>query len=135
MINELVSQWFENKHKLEHYFKTNKQKEYLDYKQIVIKIFELCITKADEYNGFNLDKIHVIDDEDYQGTRIFIIAKDIINPSIKDYIMTNTFYGSCNDCDTLKRILTYSNELPNDEQVKKLMSVSLHLVQKLKWLD
>jgi hypothetical protein len=135
MIQELITQWEENKHKLEEYFKTTKQEEYSSYKQIVIKVFELCLPKADEYSGFDLSKMTVIDDGDYQGTQIFIIPKDVIQPTSGDYVMTNTYYGSCSGCDTLKRICSYEYDLPTDEEVKKYMTLALHLVQKFKWLD
>jgi hypothetical protein len=134
MIQELITQWEENKHKLEEYFKTTKQKEYSSYKQIVIKVFELCLPKADEYSGFDLSKMTVIDDGDYQGTQIFIIPKDVIQPTSGDYVMTNTYYGSCSGCDTLQRICGCEDDLPTDEQLKGYMTLALHLVQKLKWL-
>ena len=62
MITELVNQWEENKHKLEEYFKTTKQSEYDSYEIIVKKIFELCIPKANDFSGWALDKMTVIDD-------------------------------------------------------------------------
>lgn len=37
-------------------------------------------------------------------------------------------------CDTLMAISGYSDELPNEEQVKDYMTLALHLVQKLKRL-
>ena len=113
MIQELVKQWEENKHKLEEYFKTTKQEEYSSsYKQIVTKVFELCLPKADDYSGFDLSKMTVIDDGDYQGTQIFIIPKDTYQPSVGDYVMTNTYYGSCSVCDTLQGICSYEDDLP-----------------------
>ena len=41
MIQGLVKQWEENKHKIEEYFKTTKQEEYQSYETIVRKIFEI----------------------------------------------------------------------------------------------
>jgi hypothetical protein len=137
MVQELVIQWEENKWKLEDYFKKTKQSEYSSsYKQIVTKVFELCLLKADDYSEFDLSKMTVIDDGDYQGTQIFIIPKDTYQPSVGDYVMTNTYYGSCSGCDTLQRICSYEYEddLPTDKQVKEYMTLALHLVQKLKWL-
>lgn len=98
-------------------------------------MFELCLQKADNDTGFDLSKMTVIDDGDYQGTQIFIIPKDTYQPSVSDYIMTNTYYGSCSACDTLQGICSYVDDLPTDEQVKAYMTLALHLVQKLKWLD
>lgn len=134
MITELVKQWEENKHKLEEYFKTTKQDKYDNYETIVKKIFELCIPKANAYSGWDLDKMTVIDDGEYQGTQIFIIPIDTYQPSIEDYVITNTHYGSCSGCDTLLAISDYDDDLPTEEQVKKYMTLSLHLVQKLKRL-
>lgn len=135
MIQELITQWEENKHKLEEYFRTTKQVEYRTYEQIVRKIFELCLLKADEYdNGFDISKMTIIDDGDYQGTKIFIIPKDTYQPSVGDYVVTNTYYGSCSGCDTLQSISDYDYDLPTEGQVKEYMTLALHLVQKLKWL-
>ena len=134
MITELVKQWQENKHKLEEYFKTTKQDEYDSYETIVEKVFEICIPKATDYSGWDLDKMTVIDDGDYQGTQIFIIPTDTYQPSVEDYVMTDTYYGSCSGCDTLQAISEYDYDLPTDEQVKEYMTLALHLVQKLKRL-
>ncbi|KOY86788.1 hypothetical protein AD998_12120 [bacterium 336/3] len=135
MIQELVKQWEENKLKLEEYFRTTKQGEYsTSYQQIVTKVFELCLPKADEHSGFDLSKMTVIDDGHYQGTQIFIIPRVTYQPSIGDYVMTNTYYGSCSGCDTLQAIWNYEDGLPTEEQVKQYMTLALHLVQKLKWL-
>ena len=136
MIPELIKQWEENKHKLEEYFATTNQEEYSrSYTRIVETIFKLCLKEADDYNGFNLDALKVIDDGDYQGTMIFIIPKDTYQPTVGDYVMTDTYYGSCSGCDTLQAICSYGEGLPTDEQVKEYMTLALHLVQKLKWLD
>lgn len=137
MVKEFVKQWDENKHKLEEYFKNTPMEEYRDYEDIVVKIFELCITsttKAYDHGGFNLDNMTVIDDGHYQGTQIYIIPIDTYQPSVSDYVMTHNYYGSCSGCDTLQSIHEYEDGLPSDEQIKEYMSLALHLVQKLKWL-
>jgi hypothetical protein len=134
MITKLVKQWEENKHKLEEYFKTTKQDEYDSYETIVKKVFEICLPEATDYSGWNLDKMTVIDDGDYQGTQIFIIPTDTYQPSLEDYVMTDTYYGSCSGCDTLQAVSGYDYDLPTEEQVKEYMTLALHLVQKLKRL-
>lgn len=137
MVKEFVEQWDANKHLLEEYFKNTPQEEYRDYEDIVVKIFELCITNtARSYNngGFNFGDMTVIDDGDYQGTQIYIIPIDTYQPDVRDYVMTHNYYGSCSGCDTLQSIHEYEDGLPSDEQVKEFMSLALHLVQKLKWL-
>jgi hypothetical protein len=135
MISSIIEQWENNKSKLENYFRTTDQYEYCGYKQIVEKLFELCITNADEYCGFNIERMTVIDDGNYQGTKLFIIPKDTYQPSVDDYITTHTYYGSCSGCDTLQSICGYDYGLPTEEQVKLYMTLALHLVQKLKWLE
>ena len=138
MIIELVNQWEENKHKLKEYFRTTNQNEYSSYKSILKKVFELCIPQSNDYSEWDLDKMTVIDDGDYQGTLIFIVPTDCYQPSLGDYVVTNTYYGSCSGCDTLEGIRystdDYGNGFPNEEQVKEYMTLALHLVQKLKWL-
>jgi hypothetical protein len=134
MITELIKQWEENKHKLEEYFRTTKQNEYSSYKTIVKKVFEICLPKATDCDNWNLDRMTVIDDGHYQGTQIFIIPTDTYQPSVDDYVMTNTYYGSCSGCDTLQTISSYDDDLPTNVQVEQYMTLALHLMQKLKRL-
>ena len=133
MIQEVVKQWDENKHKLEEYFRTTKQEEYSgSYKSILQKIIELVVTGKDEYNKYDATKITVVDDGDYQGTQLFLIPTDTYQPSVEDYLITHTYYGSCSGCDTLQAISSYEDDLPTEEQVKEYMTLALHLVQKMK---
>ena len=135
MIEEIISQWEENKLKLEEYFKTTNQSEYSTYREILIAVFIFCIHKADDYSGWNLKKMTFIDDGDYQGTQIFIIPKDTYQPCSSDYVVTDTYYGSCSGCDTLQSINSYEDGLPTEKQVKEYMTLALHLVQKMHWLS
>ena len=138
MIEAVVKQWDANKHKLEEYFATTKQEDYSEYRTIVIKLFELVITEIEnECSGtdeFDISKMTVIDDGDYQGTTIYVIPKNTYQPSINDYVITDNYYGSCSGCDTLLAISEYSDDLPSKEQVKEYMTIALHLVQKMRWL-
>lgn len=137
MITEIIQKWEENKLKLEEYFKTTKQEEYQSYEDIVRKIFEICINVSDaEYDNFDLEKLYVIDDGDYQGTQIFILPKDVYQPTAEEYLVTDTYYGSCSGCDTLQAICDYNEEaIPTAEQLKDYMTLALHLVQKMHWLS
>ena len=133
MIQEIIKKWEENKYKLEEYFSTTKQEEFASYETIIQKIFELVINSdEDSYERFNINKMTVIDDGDYQGTQIFIIPKDTYQPNIDDYLITHTYYGSCSGCDVLEGIRNYSSGLPTEQQVKEYMILALHLVQKMK---
>lgn len=136
MIKEIIEKWEANKHKLEEYFRTTNQDEYGSYQEILKKIFELVINDEDEdWDNFDIDKMVVIDHGDYQGSLIFIIPLDTYQPSPDEYIVTNTYYGSCSGCDTLLSIDDTFGELPTEEQVSQYMTLALHLVQRMKWLD
>ena len=134
MITELVQQWDKNKNRLEEYFKTTEQKHYDSYESIVKILFKYVINR-DSDETFDVGKMTIIDDGDYQGTQIFIIPKDTYQPNVEDYLMTNTYYGSCSGCDTLQGICHYEDGLPTDGQVKEYMMLALHLVQKMKYLS
>lgn len=133
MIKEFIEKWDKYKNELEEYFKTNKQLEYSSYELIVKALFDIIINK-DEEDKFNTENITVIDDGDYQGTRIFILHKDWYQPSVEDYVYTNTYYGSCSGCDTLLAIYGDDEDLPNEEQIKEYMTLALHLLQKCKYM-
>lgn len=134
MIKEFIEKWDKYKNELEEYFKTNKQLEYSSYELIVKALFDIIINK-DEEDKFNTENIVVIDDGDYQGTQIFILHKDWYQPSVEDYVYTNTYYGSCSGCDTLIAIQDWDlEELPSEEQIKEYMTLALHLLQKCKYM-
>ncbi len=137
MIKEIIEKWESNKSKLESYFATNKQEEYSSsYEKILKKVFEIVInTESESYLNFAIDKMTIVDDGHYQGTQIFLIPKETYQPSASDYLVTDTSYGSCSGCDTLQCISGYSDDFPTPEQVKDYMMLSLHLIQKLKWLS
>lgn len=137
MIKEFVEKWDKNKENLENYFRNTRQEEYQDYKDIVKALFKNVINKdaEDYYDKFNLEKMTVIDDGDCQGTQIFIIPIDTYQPDADEYVVTNTYYGSCSGCDTLMAIQDYEEGLPDEEQVKDYMELALHLLQKCKWLE
>lgn len=77
-------------------------------------------------------RIHLIDDGDYQGTLLFVIASDGYQPS--KYWAVKIGYGSCSGCDTFEGIKSYADadEPATDEQVSEYMTLALHVVQGLK---
>lgn len=128
MINDLVLRWEKNKHLIKEEF----QKKHPDnYKEVVSNVIK-HITSEDEYGDCNLDpdRIHEIDDGDYQGTLIYVIGAKGYQPS--DYWVVSVNYGSCSGCDTLQRIRDYSNDTPDEDQVKDYMTLALHIVQGIK---
>jgi hypothetical protein len=137
MIKKFVEKWNRYKENLENYFRNTKQEEYQDYEDIVKALFKNVINQGetDHWNKFNIEEMTLIDDGDYQGTQIFIIPLDTYQPNIEDYVVTNTYYGSCSGCDTLLAINEFSSGLPSEEQIHDYMMLALHLLQKCKWLE
>lgn len=136
MIKDFCLAWEKNKGKLEEYFRTTKQDEYYSYKNLVELLFDIVIIPSmeDSYYWFDTENILVIDDGDYQGTQVFILHRDRYQPSVKEYVYTNTYYGSCSGCDTLLAISGYGSDLPDEEQVKDYMELCLHLLQKCNFM-
>lgn len=126
MIKEIVSQWNENKGKLEERFRSEHPESYT---AIVKAIFELVVS------GYSVPDMTVIDNGEYQGTQIFLIPEETYQPSVDNYLVTHTYYGSCSGCDTLEGIRSYDKEKPTETQVKDYMTLALHLVQRLKKLS
>lgn len=136
MIKEFIEKWNKYNKDLEEYFRNTEQKEYSEYKDIIKLLFDLVINKDEQFeNGFDTENILVIDDGDYQGTEIFILHRDSYQPSIEEYVYTNTYYGSCSGCDTLLGISNYDDEKPDEQQVKDYMKLALHLLQKCKYMS
>ena len=139
MIKEFIDKWNINKGKLEEYFRNTRQEDYAEYEDIVKKIIEIILNaNENEYSykdNFSIKDLVVIDNGDYQGTQLFITHLETYQPDIDDYIILNNYYGSCSGCDTLLSISCYDDELPNEQQIKDYMLLSLHLIQSIKWLD
>lgn len=132
MIKEIINKWDENKHILEEYLKASEELDDLSYTDLVRLILSLVLVdvkdeKGWEYN-FAYENLVTIDHGHYQGTQLFVFPKDTYQPDTGDYFYTDTYYGSCSACDTLKAIKTDGEE----EKIKGLMRLALHLVQKIK---
>lgn len=133
MIKKFIERWEKYKGNLENYFRNTRQKKYDTYGEIVKALFEKIINVEGE--TFDLNKMKIIDDGDYQGTQIFIIPLDTYQPNASEYVTTNTYYGSCSGCDTLESIRCCDDGLPTEKQIKDYMELALHLLQKCKWLE
>src|SRR5581483_5779174 len=84
---------------------------------------------GDGYGEPDPSRIHTIDDGDYQGTLLFVIAANGYQPY--DYWYTKVSYGSCSGCDTLEAVRSYSDDTPTAEQVNDYWTLALHIVQGL----
>lgn len=125
MIKEFVEKWEERKNEIQEIYE---KKHPEDYSEIVRNV--ITILHDDDAESPDPQKIHCIDDGDYQGTLLFVIPEDTYQPST--YWAVKVFYGSCSGCDTLEAIRESVLESPpTPEQTKDYMTLSLHVVQKL----
>lgn len=132
MIKEFVERWEKNKETIRNSL-TKHPNSYVDLVKLVIQ----NITDS-EYKyklAPDPERIHSIDDGDYQGTLLFIIPDKGYQPSTYYSVFIN--YGSCSGCDTLQAIIghEFSDSIPNEDQKNRYMTLCLHVVQKLKILE
>jgi hypothetical protein len=77
-----------------------------------------------DYSEPDPERIHQIDDGDYQGTLVFVIAAKGYQPYT--YWVIKVGYGSCSGCDALQAI---QYDTPIDQQLADLYTLGLHMVQ------
>jgi hypothetical protein len=100
------------------------------YRSLVTDVIK--VIAADDYDAPDPERIHEIDDGDYQGTLLYVIGARGYQPS--DYFYVKVRYGSCSGCDTLQGIREYQETPPREDQIKDYMTLALHIVQGLKKL-
>lgn len=125
MIQPFVQLFENNKDKLRASLATQHPGSYAELVKSVVEILH-----TDDYGSIDPARIHSIDDGDYQGTLVFVIAASGYQPY--DYWYVKVSYGSCSGCDTLQSISGYSDSPPNEEQINDYMTLALHIVQGLK---
>lgn len=126
MIQEFVDRFMANRSQVEANFSRVHPNNYSDIVRSVIRAIET-------EDGPDPDRIHSIDDGDYQGTLVFIIGAKSYQPD--DYWYVKIAYGSCSGCDTLMSIYNYSNEAPTKSQIHDYMTLALHVCQGLKKME
>ena len=135
MIQKFVEAWDANKSKLEEHLKTHRMEEYDEYEKLVKLLFEIVINpyiSTQDETPYDVEKMTVIDDGEYQGTQLFVLPKDTYQPCSWEYVMTHQGYGSCSGCDLLQGITQYESGQPDSEQLDELMTLCLHLLQRCK---
>lgn len=128
MIKEFVDLWDKKKDELKSVLSEKHPESYTDLVKEVIKI----LSDESEYSDTpDPNRVHLIDDGDYQGTQVFVIGATGYQPS--DYWYVKMSYGSCSGCDSLQAIHSDSYEdKPIESQVTQYMDMALHIVQGLK---
>lgn len=142
MIKKFALAWEKHERELKEYLRTHKQIEYDSYTELVKLLFDIVINPEEDnasgfcgYNNlYKTDDITVIDDGDYQGTRVFILHRNVYLTTMGDYVHTHVYYGSCSGCDTLLRISNYGSDIPSEEQVEDYMVLCLHLLQNCRFM-
>ena len=132
MIKYFVKAWENNKENLREYFKNNKQEEYCNsYEDILKAIIDNVLNK--ENIKFVSDDTDVIDYGDYQGTQIITFHVGTYQPTVDDTFYTSVYYGSCSGCDTLQAIRSWDDDkLPTEEQLNDYMELALDMIQNIK---
>ena len=124
MIQKFVDRFMEKQQDLRQGFAVNEPEDYQDVVKRVISVIAV-----DEYGeGPDPQRIHKIDDGDYQGTLVFVIGANGYQPSTYYYVKVG--YGSCSGCDTLEDI-RYSAD-SGEQKIADYMTLALHIIQGLK---
>lgn len=127
MIEAFTKAWFANLHTMRENF-TAKHPD--DYKEVVRAVVQMLADASAEYDKPDPERIHEIDDGDYQGTHVYVIGAQDYQPSRYWYVKLS--YGSCSGCDTLEGIRGYRDGQPDADQVGAYMTLALHIVQGLR---
>ena len=126
MIAEFVELFMAGKPKIEATFSEAHPENYKAIVEAVVTV----LNNEEDYGAPDPKRIHELDDGDYQGTLVYVIAATGYQPS--DYWYVKVGYGSCSGCDTLEGIRSYSDDKPTEGQVRDYMTLALHIVQGLK---
>ncbi len=121
MIQQFVDSFMEHKAEIRDSFKATHPNGYNEIVKRVISFMpEVNFAKPDS------ERIHEIDDGDYQGTLLFVIAATGYQPH--EYWSVKVSYGSCSGCDTLQSISAYSRGAPTDKQADDYTKLALDIV-------
>jgi hypothetical protein len=137
MIEKFVTVWNSHKNELRQKYEVEHPD---DYDEIVLDVVNLIAKHGGDYRNPDAEKMHIINDGDYQGTALYIFPEDTYQPNKYWYVCVD--YGSCSGCDTLEHIKDdYSScwgdrtKAPNKKQTDAYMSLALHIVQGFKEID
>ena len=126
MIQKFVNRFMAAESVLREKFAAKHPDAYIDIVKAVVDV----IKGESTYGEPDATRIHQIDDGDFQGTLVFVIAAGGYQPW--EYWYVKVGYGSCSGCDTLEGIRDYSDELPTKEKIDAYVTLALHIVQGFK---
>lgn len=130
MIQRFVDKFMTQKESIAEGFRLSFPDDYMEIVKAVVRTLD-----DDELDP---ERIHLIDDGDYQGTLVFVIGTRGYQPS--DYHYVKVSYGSCSGCDTLEAIKMEcpwadDGRAASDGQIYDLMTLALHVVQNLRRME
>lgn len=130
MIKEFIERFQEIKPALLEQFSKEEPESYEDiFKQTIKMMFE---NSEDTYSSNSEtpdpERITVIDNGDYQGTLVFVVASKSYQPS--DYWVSTVDYGSCSGCDTFQAYSTYGDN--PEESAPHTLTMALHMIESMK---
>lgn len=130
MLKIMKDRWNENSEKLRAALAERTDLNSCNYEDLVKITFETIFnSSAEGYgNNLNLDKIHTIDDGDYQGTILFVIPFDTYLPGSNEYIMTYIGYGTCSYCDALQSVQEWNDGKISEKQLPGFMAICKDLI-------
>jgi len=139
MDKAILEAWDKHNHKLKDVFREHRQSEYGTYEKLLRHTLSTIFPgDEDGVNNLCLDcnGITRIDNGDYQGTIVFVVAENICQPGVDNHWYTSVGYGSCSGCDTLQNIQSLNiDDAPNEAQVENYWTLCLHMMQKLKRME
>jgi len=126
MIQEFVEEFEKHKHTLQDRLGAKHPE---NYKELVTRVVEILKDVSEwDWDIPDPERIHEIDDGDYQGTLVYIIGAKEYQP--ENYWYVKIFYGSCSGCDTLQRIQDCGDGIkPTKKQLNMYMTLALRIIQ------
>lgn len=132
MEKEIIESWERGKENLRDYLSTHSIWDNCSsYNELVNVLIKECLNYSTD-RKFST-KFTCIDDGGYQGTQLFILHYDTCQPDVSHYYIFDNEYGSCSGCDTLLGIIRNDYDvIPDENMVNQLMTLCLHMVQRMK---
>jgi len=127
MITEFIKRFDKKRNEIRRVFAAGQIK---DYQTLIHTVIKAISEDEKDHATPDPERIHCVDDGDYQGTLVFVIAEKGYQPS--DFWYVKVSYGSCSGCDTLQAINEYMDGPPDEKQIADYMTLALHVVQGLK---
>lgn len=127
MIKEFATKFVEVRPAIEARFMLAEPDGYEDILKVALE--KMFGTENTWDESPNPNAIHAIDDGNYQGTLLFVIAAKDYQPST--YWLTTVSYGSCSGCDTYCAI-NYGGDDDMNRKAKEYADLAMHMIQRMK---